>query len=114
MPKIGDERFLVEMIDTARVEALARKRGWKGGEGLRECCEPEDTALYTTHKSLAEAVTAAKEYLAEGTSFYGCTLIDHEVYEQWHDDRGNRVKGASWERQRSYEVAMDGEPIPTD
>jgi len=109
-PKIGDERYLVERIDTRSVEALARKQGWPGGdEGLREFCEPDDAASYTEHHTLDDAVAVARAWLAKGTSFYGCVMIDHEVYEQWHDDRGNRVKGAEWERQCSYEVSR-GEP----
>jgi hypothetical protein len=112
-PDIGDERYMVEMIDLERVKAVARKHGYtgRGGEGLREFCEPEQAAVYSIHATLDEATAAAKAYLLKGTSFYGSTIIDHEVFERWQDDLGNRVKGASWECQRSWEVAQDGERI---
>lgn len=112
-PKIGDERFTVEIIATSAVEAMARKQGWTGGdEGLREFCEPEEAAVYWQRKTLDEAVKAAKDWLAGGLSFYGCVIIDREVYEEPHDDRGNPVKvPPTWERQESFEVAMDGECI---
>lgn len=111
-PQIGDERYLLEIISTEAVLALAKKQGWPGGEeGVREFCEPEDAAVYSVHKTLDEAVDAARKWLATGQSFYGCAMIDHQVYEQWHDDLGNRVKGADWERQKSFEVAMDDEVL---
>ena len=110
-PKLGDERYLVEMIQTDRVEAMARKHGWDGEDGLREFCEPEDAALWSEHQTLDAAIQAAREWLATGKAFYGCVIIDHEVFERWRDDRGNAVKHADWERQRSYEVANDEEVI---
>jgi hypothetical protein len=116
MPKIGDERFVVSMIDVRNVEALARKQGWPGGvEGLREFCEPEDAAKCTAHKTLDDATDMARKFLASGQAFYGSVLIDREVYEEAHDDRGNRVRcPPSWESQQLYEVAMDGERIEVD
>jgi hypothetical protein len=111
-PKIGDERWLLEIIDTADVEAMARLEGWNGEDGIREFCEPENASTYTVHTSLDKAVAAAREYLAKGTSFYGCAIIDHQVVETPHDDLGNLIDvPPEWERQRSYEVAMDGECI---
>jgi hypothetical protein len=111
-PKIGDERFLIEILNTSAVEALARKQGWDGGEGLREFCEPEEAAVYWTRSTLDEAVKAAKDWLSHGTSFYGCAIIDRQVFEAPHDDRGNPVDApATWERHETYEVAMDGEMI---
>jgi len=110
-PEVGDERFLVEMIETVRVEAMARKAGWDGSDGLREFCEPDEAALYTEHATLDEAVAAARAWLATGASFYGCAIIDHQVYETWHDDRGNAVKGASWEDCGAYEVTDDGDCV---
>lgn len=112
-PSIGDERFVLECINTDDVLALARKQGWPGGvEGLREFCEPEDAGTYTIHATLAEAIEAGKRDLASGDSFYGCAIIDREVFEAAHDDRGNSVRcPPSWERQESYEVAVDGEVI---
>lgn len=114
--RVGDERWLLEKIDHAAVEALARKSGWKGGdEGLREFCEPEDAAEHTVHASLEAAVAAAKEWLAKGTSFYGCAIIDHQIFQQPHDDRGRLVRvPPCWELQEAYEVAMDGEAIRVD
>lgn len=29
-PKIGDERYLLETMETAAVEAMARNQGWPG------------------------------------------------------------------------------------
>jgi hypothetical protein len=115
LPVLGSERYTVEIIDTEKVEALARKQGWPGGiEGLREFCEPEDAAEYRVCRTLDEAIKMARAWLAKGSSFYGCCIIDHEIYEPLHDDLGNRVKGASWEVQRSYEVANDDEVIEVD
>ena len=112
-PKIGEERFLIEILNTSAVEALARKQGWDGGdEGLRESCEPEDAAVYWTRSALDEAVKAARDWLSQGTSFYGCAIIAREVFEAPHDDRGNPVNcPATWERHETFEVAMDGEMI---
>lgn len=113
-PKLGDVRFLVEMIDTANVEAMARKQGWRGTddpEAIREYCEPEDAAVHSAHGSLDDAVRAARKWLAKGTSFYGCVIIDHEIFERCHDDRGNAVKHFDWERQCSYEVTADDSEI---
>ena len=115
IPKVGDERFLVEIINTAAVEALARKHGWTGDEGLRECCEPEDAAVYWERRTLDDAEKAARDWLANGLSFYGCVIIDRQVFEQPSDDRGNLVDvPPQWENQESYEVAMDGETIRVD
>lgn len=111
MPKVGDERYLVEVISTEAVEKMARDAGWDGRDGLREFCEPEDAAIYTVHETLDLATDAARKWLATGKSFYGSAMIDHQVFEQWHDDRGNRVKGADWERQKSYEVAAGDDEI---
>ena len=114
-PKIGAERFRIEILSTAAVEALARKQGWNSEDGLREYCEPEDAAVYWTRLTLDEAKKAAADWLSHGTSFYGCGIIDRELYVQPHDDRGNLVKvPPQWERQESYEVAGDSELITVD
>ena len=99
-PKIGDERFRIEILSTAAVTALAKQQGWEGGdEGLREYCEPEEAAVYWCRYSLDEAVKAAKEWLSHGVSFYGSVIIDREVYEEPHDDQGNLVKvPPCWDR----------------
>ena len=70
-PGLGDERYLIEILNTSAVEALARKQGWDEKEGLREFCEPEEAAVYWTRRTLDDAVTAAKDWLSHGTSFYG-------------------------------------------
>jgi hypothetical protein len=108
-PQIGDERFLVEMIDHEAVKKLASEQGWTGGdEGLREFCEPEEAAVHKVCGTLDEATKAALAWLATGRDFYGCSIIDRQVFE--------KPKGcpASWERQESWEVAMDGDRIVID
>lgn len=111
-PKVGDERYLVEMIDARAVEAMARTAGWDGEDGLREFCEPQDAAVYSVHKSLDEAVSAAHTWLATGRDFYGCAIIDHQVFEKPIDDTGNLIRvPPQWKRRSSYEVTMDGECI---
>ena len=113
--QIGDERWLVEMIATDRVEAMAREQGWPGGdEGLREFCEPDDAAVHAVHATKEAAFAAARQWLASGKSFFGCSIVDRQVYEVWQDDRGNRVKHADWETRESHEIAMDGEAIQVD
>src|SRR5262245_30048375 len=109
-PRIGDERWVLETISGAAVEALARKHGYTG-EDLREFVEPEDVAEYTIHSSLEAAIEAANADLARNDSFYGANIIDYQILEAAHDDRGNLVRGCppSWERQHGYEVASDGE-----
>jgi hypothetical protein len=100
-PKIGDERYLVEMISNAAVQALARLHGWKGGEGVRvrEYCEPKDAvAIYTAFPTLETAIVAARAHLATGEGFYGCAIINHEVYEIFPRDAC-----AAWERKASWE-----------
>lgn len=118
-PKIGAERWLLEHIDTADVVALAKRQGWQGSpedlEGIRESCEPEDATTVTEHASLEAATTAAREYLAKGTSFFGCAVIECQRLEEARDDLGRRVKmPPSWERQKVYEVAADGERIEVE
>lgn len=116
-PKLGDERYLIEILSAAAVEALARKQGWAGGdEGIREFCEPEDAAVYWIRRSLDEAKKAAADWLSNTASFYGCVIIDRQVFEEARDDRGNLIMGVPpvWERQESYELAMDGETITID
>jgi hypothetical protein len=110
--RIGDERWLVEIINTAAVEALARKQGWNGTGGLREFCEPEDAASCTEHVSLDAAVAAARSHLESGQSFYGCAIIEHQVFEWLRSGRGSALSAKpSWQMQRSYEVATDGECV---
>ncbi len=112
--KIGDKRWLLERIDIRAVEAMARKQGWTGNdtEGLREYCEPDEAAEYSVHKSLDDATAAALKWLATGRSFYGCAIIDEQVFQEAHDDRGDLIDVPPlWERERTYEVAMDGELI---
>ena len=110
MPKIGDERFLVEMIDVRHVEAMARKDGWPGGtEGLREFCEPQDAAKHTAHATLDAATEAARKFLSTGQAFYGSVLIDRQVWE-----REFRDVPPDWQRHQTFEVAMDGERIEVE
>lgn len=111
--KLGAQRFLLETISHKAVVALARKNGWEDdGEGLREFVEPEDVAVHTAFRTLAEAQEAAKRHLSSGDAFYGCALIDRQVYQQPHDDRGNLVRvPPTWETEQTFEVAMDGETI---
>jgi hypothetical protein len=107
-PKIGDERWLVEKIDADKVERMAKKAGWSGGnEGLREFFEPENAAVYESFSSLEAAIAAANKWLATGRDFYGCVIIDHQVLEEWEDY-------INWERHESYEVARDGQAIRVD
>ena len=114
-PQIGDERYLLEIISAKEVMDLAKKNGrTSDDDGIHEYCEPADAADYIAFKTLDKAVDKAKEWLATGDSFYGCAIIDQQVYEQWHDDRGNRVMGADWEVRKSYEVAMDMDVIEVD
>lgn len=111
MTAIGAERYLVELIATRDVMTLAREAGWHSHheEGLREFCEPEDAATYAVHASLDAATEAARAYLKNGAAFYGCVIIDHERFERLRPDMP-----PTWERQRSYEVAMDGERIEVE
>lgn len=112
MPKVGDVRFIVEMIDGDRFEQLAKKRGWKEGEdGMLDYAEHNEAAIYSEHKTLAEAEAAAKAWLAKGKSLFGCCIIDRQVFEHYED--GDDLMGVppDWERHESYEVAMDGKTI---
>jgi hypothetical protein len=106
MPKIGDVRFIVEMIDHDRYQAIARERGWDGGEGMLDYAENSEAALYSEHKTLEEAKAAANAWLATGKDTFGCCIIDRQVFERFEDDMH-----PSWEGYESYEVAMDGECI---
>lgn len=106
MPRIGDVRFIVEMIDNDRYEALARKRGWDGTEGMLDYAEHSEAAIYSEHKTLDEATAAANKWLAKGKSTFGCCMIDRQVFERFEDDMY-----PEWECYEQYEVAMDGERI---
>lgn len=112
--QIGDERFLVEMIDIKEVEKQAKENGWAGGDAefMRDYCEPQDAALYLTVKTLARAEQVAREWLATGNSFYGSAMISRQTFQQPHDDRGNLVKvPAEWETEQLYEVDANGETM---
>lgn len=115
-PKIGDDRYLVEMIDTANVLAIAKKNGWVDDEteGLREFCEPEDAAVHVVASTLDEAKSLALRHLRTGLPFYGACIIDHQTYEAAHDDRGNLVRGCppEWETDKTYEITADGDCQP--
>lgn len=114
-PKVGDERWLLETINHADVEALARKNGWDGGDdSVRDYAEPSDAAKHTAHPSLDAATEAARAFLATGKSSYGCAIIDHQVFEA--PRIGGELIGVppEWETQKSYEVAMDGERIEVE
>ena len=82
-PQIGDERYLLEIIETERVEAMARKDGWNGDDSLREysrtrrCCSPQVVLILKT-KQLpprknrwlpAEASTAAPSLTVRCSKF---------------------------------------------
>lgn len=109
MTNIGDERFMAEMIDVTKVEAMAREQGWPGGiEGLREFCEPADAADYSVHQTLEDATRAAKEWLAKGKDFFGAVMIDRQVFE-----REYRNVPPGWVRQQTWEVTLEGEPLET-
>jgi hypothetical protein len=113
-PAIGDSRWRLETITNADVEALARKSGWPGGlEGVREFCEPNEAARYSTHASLEAAATAARAHLETGEAFYGCAIVDCMVFEAAADDRGNLIRGVppEWVVRETYEIARDGECI---
>ncbi len=103
---IGDERYLLEMIDTDDVETAARKQGWTGDDGIMDYCEPNDVACYSVFKSLDKATEAARNYLKGGSSFWGHVYIDHQRFEVEF-----RKCPPEWVRQKSYEVARDGECI---
>jgi hypothetical protein len=107
-PKVGDERFRLESILAADVEAEARRNGWDGGEGILDCAEPQDVATYSCFSNLADATEYAKTLIKTGHQFWGCVLIDREVLEQPRDDRGRSVRmPPHWERQETFEVAGD-------
>jgi hypothetical protein len=62
-------------------------------------------------KTLKEAEEAAKKFLATGAAAYGCCLIDRQVFERPHIDGKLIGVPAAWERQQTYEIAMDGETM---
>lgn len=113
---IGTERYAVEHIESAKVVALAKKSGWnaeegEGFEGLREYCEPNEAATWTTHKTFDEAKVAALAALAAGDSFYGAAIIENQVVEEACDDRGNIIRACppEWRTQAIWEVTSDGD-----
>lgn len=111
-PQIGDERFIVEHLDMDKAEAGARRNGWDGGEEFMDYSECGQLgAIHTEHATLDDACAHARAELAKRRSVFGACIINHQVYEQAHDDRGRKVDGAWWETQRTYEVAMDGECV---
>jgi hypothetical protein len=65
--RVGDERYIVQHIDSERAEAIARGNGWDGGEGLLDYCDAgAAAATYTEHATLAEAIATAQAELAKG------------------------------------------------
>lgn len=115
MPNIGDERYLLEFISSDNVLALARRNGWTEDlEGVREFCEPEDAAVYRAFKNLSAAEACARKLLKGGTAFYGCILIDRQIYRKPEIDGKLIGVPAEWETEHTYEVAMDGETIEVE
>lgn len=113
MPKIDEERFRLETIDVDDVYAAAKERGWKEDhDSLLDCVDANDAAEHTCYKTLDEAAAAGRAFVKTKRAFFGCVIIDHQVYEAPHDDRGRSVRGpGSWETNCTYEIAMDGEMI---
>jgi hypothetical protein len=115
-PQVGAERWRVEHVSYKAWCALARERGWNGeddADGLRAHCEPEEAASYSLHTSLDAAKAAALATFAADPddSAFGAIIIEHQVLEAAHDDRGNLVRGCrpEWEAVRVYEVTSDGD-----
>lgn len=113
MTKVGDKRYIAMHIDSERASAVARHNGWDGNpESLLDYCDTGmAAATYTEHCTLDAACAVARAELAKGRSLFGAVIIDHEIFEQAHDDRGRTVKGGSWETHETYEVGTDGECI---
>jgi hypothetical protein len=117
-PKIGAERWRVEHISYKAWCDMARRRGWNGeddADGLRAHCEPEEAATISFHTSLDGAKVAALTIFAAAPddSAFGAILVEHQVLEEAHDDRGELVRGCKpeWETQRIYEITSDGDCI---
>jgi hypothetical protein len=95
------ERYLLESISQRVVEETAKRKGWKddgSGEGLRELIEPNDCATHTIFDTLDAALKAGRELIVIDPQFYGCCIVEKQVLEPPHDDRGRRVRGApTWE-----------------
>ncbi len=116
--KIGDEFWRVEHIGYKAWCAKARERGWNGeddADGLRAFCEPEEAALIVYCASLESAKAEAMRIFAADPddSAFGAIVIEHQVLEAAHDDRGDLIRGCKpeWETQRIYEITSDGDCI---
>lgn len=116
MPKSETERYRLEHLSMMRWIALAKQRGWDGGEEgfdeLREFAEPEDAALVQIHDSLAKATKAAKNLFKKypNDSVFGAIIITLQSYEEAHDDQGNLIEDCppEWEDVKGWEVCSDG------
>lgn len=118
-PRIGAERWRLEHISYSAWCDLARSRGWNGendADGLREHCEPEEAATIRLFGSLQDAKAAAMAIFGDtrtNDSAFGAIIIDHQVLEAAHDDRGNLVRGCKpeWETDLVYEITSDGDVL---
>lgn len=101
VPREGDERYLVEIIRSKDVEALARAEGWEPDEdcGPLSYCDPNDAASYEIFRELDPALARAREFTLSGESFWGATRVDLQRFERILDMR------PSWERQKTWEVS---------
>lgn len=116
--KIGDERWRLEHISYSRWCELARKAGWNGeddADGLRAHCEPEEAATYACFSSLEQAKKAALRIFERNPddSAFGAIIIEHQVLEAAHDDRGDLIRGCppEWESREIYEITSDGDML---
>ena len=111
-PAIGAERYISSHIAAADAERVARKNGWDGDpESLLDHCDAGAAARTCTEHATLDAACGYARNALMSPSLFGAVIIEHEVFEEAHDDRGRRVEGGSWETQATYEVAMDGECI---
>jgi hypothetical protein len=110
--RIGAERYLVETMSIDDAERVARLNGWNGDpEGLLDHCDAGQAARRVTeYATFDKAVAEAQLFERSGKSLFGAARVEHEIYEQAHDDRGRPVKGGSWETQAAWEVTHQGEP----
>lgn len=116
-PAIGAERYTCETIDVRDCKRIAKKHGWKGGEaeGLLDYCNAGEDARKVEHfATFDKAVAEAQIFERSGNSLFGASRVEHEIFEQAHDDRDRRVEGGSWETQAAWEVCAKGEPERID
>jgi hypothetical protein len=111
IPKINDQRFVLEMTDYLAAKVTAECNGWDGDtETMHDYYNVgEDAAYYTEHATLGIAIDEARADNPPFGPLFDSATIERQVYVQAYDKGGQPVEGVGyWKVFETWEVDRDG------